>query len=91
MCNEHEENVDHVLVDCPYARKVFEGLSRWCNVNTKHFHTVKDVVESVSQRGVGSKQEQDSFDSLLWSLMEHLEIKERTSFQEEPYTTRQSQ
>ncbi|CAH1421311.1 unnamed protein product [Lactuca virosa] len=52
MCNEYEECADHVLVDCPYVRKVFEGLSRWCSVNTEDFHTVKDVVDSVSQRGM---------------------------------------
>lgn len=52
MCNEYEEVTDHVLVDCPYSRMVFEGVLKWCNVNTKSFHTVKDVVDFVSQWGL---------------------------------------
>ncbi|CAH1415053.1 unnamed protein product [Lactuca virosa] len=52
MCNEYEECIDHVLVDCPYAKKVFEGISSWCNVNMEAFHMVKEVMKFASQWGM---------------------------------------
>lgn len=51
MCNESEESTDHVLGDCPYARKVFEGVFSWCGLNTEPFHLVKEVVDSASRWG----------------------------------------
>lgn len=49
MCNEYEEGVDHVLVECSYARRVLEGVSSWCNIQLGPLHTVKDVLDSISQ------------------------------------------
>nr|KAJ0215512.1 hypothetical protein LSAT_V11C300129520 [Lactuca sativa] len=52
MCNEYEEDSNHVLVDCSYARSVCEGVSRWCDIQLGPIHTVKDVLGSISQWGV---------------------------------------
>lgn len=57
MCNEYEEGSDHVLVDCSYARRVLEGVSRWCNIQLGPLHTVKDVLDSISQWGYAKKGE----------------------------------
>nr|KAJ0185206.1 hypothetical protein LSAT_V11C900459370 [Lactuca sativa] len=51
MCNEYEEDSNHVLVDCSYARSVCEGVSRWCNIQLGPLHTIKDVLGSISQWG----------------------------------------
>nr|KAJ0219093.1 hypothetical protein LSAT_V11C300139740 [Lactuca sativa] len=40
MCDEKEESVDHVLVDCSYAKMVLEGIMRWC----KGLEEIKDEV-----------------------------------------------
>ncbi|CAI9266456.1 unnamed protein product [Lactuca saligna] len=51
MCNEGEESTDHVLVDCPYARRVFEGVFGWCGMSMEPFHSVKELVDSASRWG----------------------------------------
>ncbi|CAH1428468.1 unnamed protein product [Lactuca virosa] len=71
MCNESEEGSDHVLVDCTYARSVLEGVSRWCNTQLVPLHTVKDVVDSISQWGVCKKRRKiilAIYYGTLWSI-----------------------
>ncbi|XP_023759766.1 uncharacterized protein LOC111908165 [Lactuca sativa] len=71
MCNEYEEDSNHVLVDCSYARSVCEGVSRWCNIQLGPLHTVKDVLGSISQWGVCKKRRRiilAIYYGTLWSL-----------------------
>nr|KAJ0204559.1 hypothetical protein LSAT_V11C500290840 [Lactuca sativa] len=58
MCNEKEESVDHILVDCAYAKKVMERIMRWCKVNihTGDLQAVSDVLNFANQWGTCTKK-----------------------------------
>ncbi|CAI9263399.1 unnamed protein product [Lactuca saligna] len=53
MCDEKEESVDHVLVECSYAKMVMEGIMRWCkvNINMEDLRAVSDVLNFANRWG----------------------------------------
>ena len=58
MCDEKEESVDHVLVDCSYAKMVMEGIMRWCkvNINMEDLRAVSDVLNLANRWGTCTKK-----------------------------------
>ncbi|CAH1444977.1 unnamed protein product [Lactuca virosa] len=58
MCNVKEETADHILVDCAYAKKVMEGVMRWCKVHThmEDLQAVSDVLNLANKWGTCTKK-----------------------------------
>lgn len=43
-CEYEVESIDHVLIRCPLAAKVWEWIFRWCDVPLPNVESIEDMV-----------------------------------------------
>lgn len=55
-CEMEEEDNNHVLIKCPTAATLWEGIFRWCGIPQPTFGNIGDLVKFCSQWGRCSKR-----------------------------------
>ena len=50
-CGFDPENADHILVTCPYAKKVWSWIWKWAGVQDQNFCSVNALLNFVETRG----------------------------------------
>ena len=51
QCRNAEETVDHILVQCPFAKSIMEWIFSWCNIPLVSLNSMVDVLDYASNWG----------------------------------------
>ncbi|KAL7614622.1 hypothetical protein Lser_V15G08580 [Lactuca serriola] len=71
MCNSESESVDHLLVNCDYAREVQQWIFKWCGIGDKVFTGVGDFIDFAATWGNYPKKKDiliSIFYCLIWKI-----------------------
>ncbi|KAL4585578.1 hypothetical protein LXL04_010201 [Taraxacum kok-saghyz] len=44
LCVTEEEDSNHLLVGCSFAKEILTWIFQWCNITTTYFDTVSELV-----------------------------------------------
>lgn len=50
-CSEAEEDSDHILISCPYAKDVWDCTYSWCSIPKHQCKTVDEMIELANSWG----------------------------------------
>nr|XP_043629751.1 uncharacterized protein LOC122601039 [Erigeron canadensis] len=52
-CETEEETIEHLLCLCLYSMEVWSKIAHWCKIGTLIFSSVRDMIESYKNVGLG--------------------------------------
>ena len=59
FCNNAEEDVMHVLWNCPFAVTVWEWVLKWCGLQKPTANSISDVLKAMDQVDGSAKKRKD--------------------------------
>ncbi|CAI9299170.1 unnamed protein product [Lactuca saligna] len=51
LCNNGDDDTNHVLVKCPSLKTALDWIFRWCDIQVQHFNSVTKLVSFAIQWG----------------------------------------
>jgi hypothetical protein len=78
LCEQEEENIQHILVGCVFSREVWFQMLSWVGTSTLHSRTGQFLGMVASNRAEGAQASPPGFNSLvvliLWCLWKHRNV-----------------